>query len=198
MLDFLGVDRSATTLRVAHLLVCFRKGDKTATKELVSLFYPELRRLAAVKMRGERSDHSWQPTVLVNEFYLELMKIRKFQTGVEQEVDKSAFFGLAAHLMKRLLIHHARPLYRRARRVEMPEMDADPARCSAEDLAEVDQLLDKLAKVNARLRLITEMKVFEGMTNEEIAACIGCGVSTIVRDWSFARQWLEEKLSTAD
>src|SRR5258708_40117622 len=105
---------------VAGLMARFRHGDHAAAGQLVDLFYPELRRIAAARMRTERSDHTWQPTVLVNELYLELVKIkalRESDSGAESE--RSAFLRLAAFLMKRLLIHHSRPLSRRAQKDEL-------------------------------------------------------------------------------
>src|SRR5258707_15670606 len=103
---------------VARLMADFRQGNPAAANELVELFYPELRRLAAVKMKGERTEHTWQPTALVNELYLELVKIKALKPPAHDE-ERAAFFGLAGHLMKRLLIHHARPLYRRIEKVEI-------------------------------------------------------------------------------
>jgi len=94
---------------VARLMADFRKGDSAAANELIELLYPELRRLAAAKMKGERSGHTWQPTLLVNELYLSLVKIKVLEgsgSGADQE--KAAFLGLAGQIMKRLLIHHSR------------------------------------------------------------------------------------------
>src|SRR5262245_32362053 len=107
---------------IAQLMADFRKGDKEAANKLVELMYPELRKLAAAKMRGERSEHTWQPTLLVNELYLALVKIKALggsAGGTDQE--KAAFMGLAGHVMKRLLIEHSRPLYRKAEKVELRE-----------------------------------------------------------------------------
>jgi len=107
---------------VARLMADFRKGDKAAANQLVELLYPELRRLAAAKMAGERTEHTWQPTVLVNELYLALVKIKALGgSGHGSDQEKAAFLGLAGHLMKRLLIEHARPLYRRAAKVPFGE-----------------------------------------------------------------------------
>src|SRR5687767_6874630 len=95
--------------RITELMKDFRNGRKDAAGQLVAAFYPELRRMAARRMRSERTPHTWQPTVLVNELYLELLKIRSLNS-VEEKSDQDAFLGLAAHIMRRLLIHHARPL----------------------------------------------------------------------------------------
>src|SRR6188474_3188256 len=95
-----------------------RRGDGEAGRQLVDLCYPELRRMAAAKMRSERSDHTLQPTALVHELYLELLRVRGLGES-EAGDERAAFFGLAGLMMKRLLIHHARPLYRRTEHVEL-------------------------------------------------------------------------------
>lgn len=86
----------------------------------MELLWPDLRRLAAAKMQRERADHTWQPTALVNEPYVELVKSKALDSGAHRN-DKNAFMGLAAHIMMRLLIHHARPLHRRVRRLPIDE-----------------------------------------------------------------------------
>jgi len=101
---------------IADLVKSLRSGNKEAAGQLVAAFYPELRRMAARRMRGERTPHTWQPTVLVNELYVELLKIRAIKTD-EDRPEREAFLGLAAHIMRRLLIHHARPLHRQVRQV---------------------------------------------------------------------------------
>jgi hypothetical protein len=99
---------------IAQLMMRFRKGDSVAAAQLVEALYPQLKRIAASRMRSERSDHSLQPTALVNELYLELIKIRSLRDADSDTVgEKAAFLRLSAHLMRRLLIHHARPLSKR-------------------------------------------------------------------------------------
>lgn len=178
---------------VSRLMRSFRQGDQQAAKKLVDLLYPELRRIAIGQMRRERADHTWQPTVLVNELYLELIKIRALKPGQDEAGEKEAFLKLAAHLMKRLLIHHARPLYRRVERVPL-DSTAESGKEGGPELAEIDAALTRLAAVNPRLRTVVELKVFEGLTGEEIAQRLGCGPATVVRDWNFARHWLQEEL----
>jgi len=97
-----------------------RSGKREAAGQLVAAFYPELRRMAASRMRSERKPHTWQPTVLVNELYLKPFKIRAIQTG-EDRPDREAFWGLAAHIMRRLLIDHARPLHHQVQKVELSD-----------------------------------------------------------------------------
>ena len=177
---------------VARLMASFRNGDHEAAGRLVELFYPELRRIAAARMRAERPDHTLQPTAVVHQLYLELVKVKALRpASADGEDEKAAFLGLAAFLMKRLLIHHARPLARRAEKSELPDL-AGPPSPAEHSLLEIDDVLNRLAAINPALRRVVELRVFEGLTREEIAREMGCGTATVARDWSFARNWLEE------
>ncbi len=179
---------------VTRLVALFRDGDKEAANELIEIFYPELRRLAAARLRHEPEGHSWQPTLLVNELYLELIKIKALPAP-ESELGlngKAAFFGLAAHLMKRLLIHHARPLAARQTRVELPDIEWNS---SIDTITDIEGALSRLEAIRPRLRSIVELKVFEGMTAEEIADRLGCSTATATREWKFAQHWLQDQLA---
>jgi RNA polymerase sigma factor (TIGR02999 family) len=179
---------------VAQLMAAFRQGDKAAANKLTQLLYPELRRLAAARMKGERTDHTWQPTVLVHELYLELIKIKALRPAGLDDDEKAAFLRLSAHLMKRLLIHHARPLNRRVQKVEIEE--SPDLSTSAEDtMREIEEALARLAGIKPQLRMVVEMKVFEELTVDEIAQRLGCASVTVARYWSFAKQWLQEELT---
>jgi len=171
-------------------MASFRNGDHEAAGRLVELFYPELRRIAAARMRAERPGHTLQPTALVHQLYLELVKVKALRPASSGGADeKAAFLGLAAYLMKRLLIHHARPLSKRAEKAELPDL---PGPHSEDSLLEIDDVLSRLAAINPALRQVVELRVFEGLTREEIARKMGCGTATVARHWSFARNWLEE------
>jgi RNA polymerase sigma factor (TIGR02999 family) len=144
-------------------------------------------------MRAERPDHTLQPTALVHQLYLELVKVKALRPASSEGADeKAAFLGLAAYLMKRLLIHHARPLSTRAEKVELPDL---PRLATEPSLLEIDDVLNRLAAINPALRQVVELRVFEGLTREEIARKMGCGTATVARHWSFARNWLEEALA---
>ena len=176
-------------------MASFRNGDHEAAGRLVELFYPELRRIAAARMRAERPGHTLQPTALVHQLYLELVKVKALRPASSGGADeKAAFLGLAAYLMKRLLIHHARPLSKRAEKAELPDL---PGPHSEDSLLEIDDVLNRLAAINPALRQVVELRVFETLTREEIARKMGCGTATVARHWRFARNWLEEAFGGA-
>jgi RNA polymerase sigma factor (TIGR02999 family) len=173
-------------------MASFRGGDHEAAGRLVELFYPELRRIAAARMRAERLDHTLQPTAVVHQLYLELVKVKALRPADSDGADeKAAFLGLASYLMKQLLIHHARPLSKRAEKVELSDLTGPPS-STEHSLIEIDDALNRLAAINPALRRVVELRVFEGLTREEIAREMGCGTATVARHWSFARNWLEE------
>lgn len=175
----------------------FRAGDHEAAGTLVDHFYPELRRLAAARMRHEASDHTWSPTILVNELYLELIKIRALKDAAADSNEKDAFLKLAGFLMRRLLIHHSRPLYRKAQKVEATVLDQAPNEADGgiDMLAQVEDVLDRISKIDPTLRTVVEMKVFEGKTTGEIAAFLRCSERSVTTQWSFAKHWLEKELA---
>jgi len=179
---------------VGDLIADMRQGNRQAAGELMEVLYPELRRLAAAKMKRERVNHTWQPTALVKELYLELIKARRLDNRERGNQDeKDAFFGLAAHMMMRLLIHHARPLSKRVSKVSLEDETPLP-RMAATNLQNLDTLLASLESVDPQLRLVVEMKVFEGLSVDEMAARLQCSGSTVKRLWHFARQWLTAEL----
>jgi RNA polymerase sigma factor (TIGR02999 family) len=180
---------------IAELMDRLRLGSKEAAGQLVTLFYPELRRLARSHMRREAPGHSWQPTLLVNQLYLELIKIKalKKDEGRAAQDDRQAFFGLAAHLMRRLLIHHSRPL---AQQMEMTELSDGMLfeGTGTDELAVVEDLLGGLEQIDPEFRRVAELKVFEGLAMEEIAMQLDIPLRTAYRRWTFARTWLAKHL----
>jgi RNA polymerase sigma factor (TIGR02999 family) len=180
---------------VSGLMAEFRVGSPDAAGKLVEIFYPELRRLASARMIGERSNHTWEPTALVNELYMELTRIRALPSDPACDGDeKDAFFGLAAFLMKRLLVHHARPLPKRVTRVEIAA--AEGVSVSGEQsLSEIENILSRLGSIDPTLRAVAEMKAFEGLSREEIARRLDCSVRTVARHWEFAQHWLRQAIS---
>lgn len=178
-------------------MASFRQGDRAAADKLVEVCFPELRRLAAARMKAERTEHTWQPTVLINELYLELVKVRSLDGGSGvNELEKAAFLGFAGHLMKRLLIHHARPLYRQVEKVEFEER-SEPADFGIRSLGDVEEALSRLATIDPRFRAVVEMRVFEGLSRDEIAQQLGCSPRTITNCWNFAKRWLQNEWAGA-
>jgi RNA polymerase sigma factor (sigma-70 family) len=124
-----------------------------------------------------------------------LVKIKVLEgsgSGADQE--KAAFLGLAGQIMKRLLIDHSRPLYRRAEKVEFRE-GPNLAQPGVESLHYVEEALGRLAAIDPKLRTVIEMKVFEGLTGEEIAQQLSCSPRTVANYWAFAKRWLEKELA---
>jgi RNA polymerase sigma factor (TIGR02999 family) len=172
-------------------MAAFRNGDSSAGARLMELFYPELKRMAASQMRGERIEHSWQPTLLVNELYLEILKIKALQPReIESDNDKAAFLALAGQVMRRLLIHHARLVSSKAHKVPVEEEMSFAADSS---IVQIEDVLSRLAALKPEFRTVVEMKVFEGLTAEEIAPRLGCATVTVNRYWQFARRWLQKE-----
>jgi RNA polymerase sigma factor (TIGR02999 family) len=172
-----------------------RQGDSAAAERLTEIFYGDLRRLAARKMRSEGPGHTLQPTALVNELFLELIKIKQLRSSVHGAGrEKADFMALSAHIMHQLLIHHARPLRKQAVKLSLQEDDYTGT--AEASLCELDDLLMKLGKVDSRLRTVVELKVFEGLSNQEIATRMNCALRTVARYWRYARAWLEENLIT--
>ena len=114
----------------------------------------------------------WTPTVLVNELYLELVKIKALRASDEDSSERDAFLKLAGHIMRRLLIHHARPLSRRAQKLDVTELESAAAgglHSGTETLAQIEDFLERLQKLDPRLRTVVELRVFEGKTADETA-----------------------------
>lgn len=185
--------------QIGTLMQGFRSGEKGSVDQLFELLYPELRRLAVARMRAERPEHSWQPTLLVNELYLELLKRNALggNAGIDAE-ERAAFLGLAGFLMKRLLILHSRPLRQKITHTgesELEQIQADTA--SPESLQFVEGVLSRVESIDPKLRSVLEMRVFEGKSHDEIAAQMGCSTRTVGAYWSFARRMLANELAPA-
>ncbi len=178
--------------KVTQILRAMQGGDDAAAEQLLPLIYAELHRLAASYMRRERKDHTLQPTALINEAYIRLTKER-----LEWQ-NREHFIGVAAHVMRRILVDHARAHNAgirggRQRRVELEEIIAFSEDRSTELLA-LDNALDKLMNVNARQARVVELRYFGGLTVEEIAALLKLAPRSVKRDWSLARIWLYKEL----
>jgi RNA polymerase sigma factor (TIGR02999 family) len=180
---------------VTLLLARWRKGSADAEAELMERVQGELRRLAASYLRRERGGQTLQPTAVVNEAYIRLLP----QRGVSWE-NRAHFFGIAAKMMRRVLVDHARRRHA-AKRDAGP---ADPVSISgvASPEREVDQVdvlalhdaLSKLATLDPRQSEIVEMRFFAGLTVEEIAEVLEIAPATVKRDWATAKMWLKRQM----
>jgi RNA polymerase sigma factor (TIGR02999 family) len=178
---------------VSKLLVRWRSGDKSALEKLTPLVYEELRRLARYYMRGERVGHTLQATGLVNEAYLRLVDIREMQWQ-----NKAHFFAVAATLMRRILVDHARGrnyAKRGGSRQRLSLSKADRFTKQPDiDLVALDDALMTLEGMNAQQSRIVELRFFGGLTIEETAEALGISHATVERDWAVARAWLRREI----
>lgn len=170
------------------------RGNHTALDALLPRVYDELRRLAVDCMRREAPGHTLRPTALVHEVYLRLVD----QRDVDWH-DRVRFFGLAAAMMRRVLINHARDrhAFKRgggAQRVSLRAIDADVGGPDI-DMVALDAALVRLARIDERKARVVELKFFGGMSNDEVAALLAVSVATVERDWTFARAWLFDALA---
>jgi RNA polymerase sigma-70 factor, ECF subfamily len=160
---------------------------------LIPLLYGELRRLASYYLRRERSDHTLQATALVNEAYLRLVD----QTQVHWK-NRSHFFGVAAQLMRRILVDYARSHQAAKRGGAVTKVSLDRAMMVSEasqgDLLALDEILSRLAALDPQRARIVELRVFGGLTVEETAEVLGISPATVKRDWSMAKAWLTAEL----
>jgi RNA polymerase sigma-70 factor, ECF subfamily len=182
---------------VTVLLLELTRGNQEAASKLMPLVYNELRRLARGYMRRERPDHTLQATAPVHEAYLKLVK----QRSVDWQ-GRSHFFGIAAQLMRRILIDHARGHLREKRGGAQEVLPLDEAlvfspRQSAE-LVRLDEALERLAKLDPRQSKIVELRFFGGLSVEETAGFLGISPETVKRDWSMAKAWLRSELRQED
>lgn len=174
---------------VTLLLSALTRGDTDAGRKLIHFVYEELRRLAGSYMRRERADHTLQATALVHEAYLKLVE----QQSVNWQ-SRAHFFGVAAQLMRRILIDHARGHLRQKRGGEYKKVSLNEAfvfspEQSAELLA-VDAALERLAKLDERQARVVELRFFGGLSVEEAASVLDVSPKTVKRDWSIAKAWL--------
>ena len=180
---------------VTQLLMDWGRGDQSALEKLMPLVYAELRRLAGNYLRRERAGHTLQPTALVNEAYMRLVDQRSARWQ-----NRAQFFGVAAQLMRRILVDHAR-LHQAQKRggTEQRRMSlADVDRMSDGpdlDLLALNEALNELEAVDPQQSRIVELKFFGGLSIEETSEVLNLGHATVERDWKMARAWLRSKLS---
>ena len=179
---------------ITQLLVAWSGGDAAALDELTPLVHRELYRLAALYMAGERPGHVLQATALINEVYLRLIDWKSVQWQ-----NRAHFFGVAAQLMRRILVDVARSR-RRAKRggvgieVTLTEADGIPLP-QTQELVALDDALRTLETLDPRQSRVVELRFFGGLTHEEVAHVLDVSVATVRRDWSVAQAWLYRELN---
>jgi RNA polymerase sigma factor (TIGR02999 family) len=183
--------------QVTQLLCQWRGGDPHALEKLIPLVQPELQRLAQHYMSRERPGHTLQTTALLDDAYLQLAGKSHLQWE-----NRAHFFAVAAQLMRRIMVDHARQRHALKRgggaiRVTLDECAAVTETRAAELLA-LDEALEKLAAADHRKATVVEMRYFGGLTMEEIADVLKIHVNTVTRDWTAARAWLFAALSGED
>jgi RNA polymerase sigma factor (TIGR02999 family) len=180
--------------RVTRLLLDWSDGDERARDEVLPLVYDELRRLATYYLLRERHDQTLQTTALVHEAYLRLIDQRHVNWR-----NRAQFVGLAAVMMRRILVNYARDRAAGKRGGDLqkvPLSDADaPGRPQEVDVIVLHDALDQLSAIDPRKSRIVELKFFGGLTTSEIAEVLQLSPATIERDWSFARAWLYDAIS---
>ena len=179
---------------VTALLVRWREGDPQALEALMPLVYDELRRLAHYYLQRERPEHTLQSTALVHEAYLRLAG-----QNPPQWQNRAHFFGIAAHLMRQILVEYARG-HNAAKRgsgaykLTLDEAMALPTKVDV-DVVALDRALTELSELDAQQGRIVELRFFGGLTIEDTAEVLGISPATVKRDWTTARAWLHRAIT---
>jgi RNA polymerase sigma factor (TIGR02999 family) len=180
---------------VTRLLVDWQNGSEEALDQLMPLVYNELRAIANRYLSRERNDHTLQSTSLVHEAYVRMIDQRHVQWQ-----NRAHFLGIAAQMMRRILVDHARAEHRLKRGGPLPSLSLDAAVAVATpsreiDLLALDEALDRLAAIDAQQSRLVELRFFSGLTIEEAAVALGISAGTVKREWSTAKAWLFREMS---
>jgi len=182
---------------VTQLLVAWEQGDRAALEALLPLVEAQLRQLARRHMARERAVHTLQPTALINEAFVRL--IEGPRVGFN---DRAHFFAMAARLMRRILVDHARAkrnLKRGGGFTRVPLSAASPAALRrAPDVIALDDALEQLGAIDPRRSRVVELRYFAGLRVDEIATVLAVSPETVMRDWKLARAWLQRELRRTD
>jgi RNA polymerase sigma factor (TIGR02999 family) len=180
--------------KVTELLLELSGGNRTVVDELIPFLYAELKRMAAAQLRAERPGHTLQATALVHEAYLKLVDQRQVNWQ-----NRAHFFGVAAQVMRRILMDYARGRAREKRGGDVHKTSLDEALVVSYDrtyeLVEIDQALGRLEALDRRQAQVVEMRFFGGLSVEETAEALGVSAPTVKREWAMARAWLHRELS---
>ena len=180
---------------VTGLLLAWRQGDAAALDRLIPLVYDELRRVAWRRLRGESPGHSLQATALVHEVYLRLVDVDRMTL-----TSRAHFFGVAATLMRQILVDHARRQRADKRGGGMTMLslgEVSPAAwTSSVDVLALDEALEALSAVDAQQCRVVELRFFAGLKIDEAAEALGVSPATVEREWALAKAWLYRQLSS--
>ena len=187
-------ERESPSGDITGLLVRWSQGDPGALDRLMPMIYAECRRIAAQQLRRENRDHTLDPTALVNELYLRLVDQRRATWE-----NRAQFFGIAAQLMRRILVDYARArrATKRGGSVLLVSLDAaadTPNDSRVEDVLAIDEALDRLTRLDLEQVRIIELRFFGGLTVEETARVVGRSPRTVKREWRLAKAWLYREL----
>jgi RNA polymerase sigma-70 factor (ECF subfamily) len=181
---------------VTELLLAWRRGEESALNQLMPLVYGELRRLAHHYMRAEHPGHTLETTALINEAYIRLVDSSRVQWQ-----DRAHFLAVAAQLMRRVLVDFARLRESQKRGGEVDRVPLEATvnllHARSEDLVQLDEALNALAKKHSRKAQVIEMRFFGGLSVAETAEALGVSEDTVSRDWRLARAWLFRALNRA-
>jgi RNA polymerase sigma factor (TIGR02999 family) len=179
---------------VTRLLVNWSNGDRQALEALLPLVYDELRLLAGRYLRRERVGHTLQSTALVHEAYLRLIDQRNVQWQ-----NRAHFFAVAAQMIRRILVDHARKTQSEKRGGQAPRLSLDEAMAVAQDrdvdLVALDDALNGLAEIDEQQARIVELRFFGGLSIEETAEVLKISPATVKRDWVMAKSWLYREMT---
>ena len=183
----------ASPREVTQLLVDWSNGDQAALDKLMPLVYEELHRMAKRHLGREHPGHTLQTSALVNEAYLRLIDQRSVRWQ-----NRAHFFAIAARLMRRILVDHARRRDAQKRAGSQIHLTLErtvvPAKQSDVDVLAIDEALTRLAAVDRQQAQIVELRFFSGLSVEETATALGISPRTVKRDWSVARAWLRREI----
>jgi RNA polymerase sigma-70 factor (ECF subfamily) len=189
------VDNAPDNAHITQLLIAWSDGRREALDDLMPIVYADLRRVAAGYMRREAAGHALQPTALVHEAYVRLVDQKQVKWR-----NRAHFFGVAAVLMRRILVDHAR-----RRRAEKRGGDWERVTLAGDEVATdthkeidvlaLDEALERLAQFDPQQERIVELRYFGGLTIDETAEVVGISAATVVREWTIAKAWLRADLS---
>jgi len=179
---------------ITQRLIAWNNGDAEALEQLMQVVYKELRRLANHYLRSERSDHTLQPTALVHEAYLRLSGQKQVRWQ-----NRAHFFGVAAQMMRRVLVDHARACHRAKRGGAVQKLSFEETRYLQRNqdsqVIALDEALTRLKKIDSRKSDVVELRHFGGLSVDETAEVLGVSPHTVMRDWNMAKAWLYQEIS---